>query len=484
MRPYQTSRPNTYCRLFPPDPNGPGVATSGRLFRLAGAMACDDPSIPLDDVVPSEFIPAAYTYFGQFIDHDMTYDQSGVPNPGSQVDPGQTTNFRKSFLNLDNVYGDGPQSAVSASLYEDDKIFFRLGAALSNGRSFDVPLRMKCTPENNDLCAPETADPRNVENAIVRQIHAMFLQLHNLAAEELLKSYPSYSSAKVFAEARDRVRHQFQWLVWKDFIPKICNASVLKEAYRSRSRLIDWNGHAFSIPVEFAQAAFRYGHSMVRSSYFLGTGQLTNLNAIFGGSASRGALPTRLAVNWDNFCGLTPCSEYARPIGTTIVMDLYQVPPSSIQVFLATMAARVRSGSDQILPLRTLHRGAAVRLASGQGAVEYLLEKPVTSVTAQPSPDYVSGRSPWDRLDACDLSKEIPLWYFILMEAELNEVGNRLGCVGSTIVAGTIAEALWSNPKSFLHLGHDWEPPPWTAWNGSQIQIRKLHDVARVVGLA
>lgn len=51
-------------------------------------------------------IPAGYTYFGQFIDHDITFD------PASSLmrknDPNGLFNFRTPRLDLDNVYGAGP----------------------------------------------------------------------------------------------------------------------------------------------------------------------------------------------------------------------------------------------------------------------------------------------------------------------------------------------------------------------------------------
>ena len=49
---------------------------------------------------------AGVTFFGQFLDHDMTFDQTsqlGVPAP-----PRKSPNARTAFFDLDSVYGDGP----------------------------------------------------------------------------------------------------------------------------------------------------------------------------------------------------------------------------------------------------------------------------------------------------------------------------------------------------------------------------------------
>src|SRR5271170_1881146 len=51
-------------------------------------------------------IPALYTYFGQFIDHDITFDPSSSLQ--KQDDPDALTDFRTPALDMDNIYGRGP----------------------------------------------------------------------------------------------------------------------------------------------------------------------------------------------------------------------------------------------------------------------------------------------------------------------------------------------------------------------------------------
>src|SRR5689334_7033307 len=48
-------------------------------------------------------IPAAYTYFGQFVDHDITFDPVSVLQ--RQNDPDALTDFRSPRFDLDCVYG-------------------------------------------------------------------------------------------------------------------------------------------------------------------------------------------------------------------------------------------------------------------------------------------------------------------------------------------------------------------------------------------
>ena len=53
-------------------------------------------------------IPALYTYFGQFIDHDITFDP--VSSLTKQQDPDGLIDFRTPSFDLDNLYGRGPNN--------------------------------------------------------------------------------------------------------------------------------------------------------------------------------------------------------------------------------------------------------------------------------------------------------------------------------------------------------------------------------------
>src|SRR5215471_4699480 len=113
----------------------------GRLFRSlpAGAYGKTDNDsrnalLQLGELMTSSFdppkdgfdgeesgIPALYTYFGQFVDHDITFDPMTTLIQHS--DPDALTDFRTPALDLDNVYGRGPGD--QPYMYDDKK--FRLG---------------------------------------------------------------------------------------------------------------------------------------------------------------------------------------------------------------------------------------------------------------------------------------------------------------------------------------------------------------------
>jgi len=448
--------------MLPPDSETAQAATDSRLECLAYSMR-DKQMGPL----PPQAIPAGYTYFGQFIDHDLTYDTSALPDHGIETTPQETVNFRRMALNLENIYGDGPGSRDSR-LYADDNFSFRLGEASGACGVVDVPLDE--VPLDPSLRRALAADPRNLENALVRQVHAMFLKLHNIAVKEVKGVVSAHDR---FTKARQRVCHQYQWLVRHDFLARLCDDVVYESIVKYADPLMDWNCH-FSIPVEFAQAAFRFGHSMVRSRYTLGGDNVVPLLKLFGGKDSTGPLSCEHTINWTDFLlpegarDVNP--EIAMRIDTGIIPELFDIPSYALKAFVQLR----RKEATFALPLRTMKRGVASRLPSGQNARRALHERGISN-----------GDDAWADLRKCGLQENTPLWYYILLEAEINEAGLRLGPVGSRLVAEVIEGALWANPESFLRqYGRKWSPEPWRTENHGKRLIRCLHDVAVVVGLA
>ena len=59
-------------------------------------------------------VPAGFTYFDQFIDHDITLDTTTLKE--IIVDPLAVKNFRTPALALDSIYGSGPD--VQPYLYQ------------------------------------------------------------------------------------------------------------------------------------------------------------------------------------------------------------------------------------------------------------------------------------------------------------------------------------------------------------------------------
>jgi len=461
MKPYLNSDPDSYSRLFAPfeDPL-PEQIRNAKLRKLAESMKASQSPIPFP-AWKSTPIGAGYTYFGQFVDHDLTEDRTPLRLAGG-MEPKDTENARTCWLDLDNLYGHGPGCPIYAQLYQDETSF-RLGDALVGKETFDVPLTDG---------RPHLADPRNNENILVRQIHALFLKLHNLAFIELQKTIPSLGARDLFAKAQERVRWQYQWLVRHDYLEKICNKDVYQDVINSGHRIIDWSD-GFSIPVEFSQAAFRFGHSMVQAQYDLKGKKEVPLAVLF--VEARRALDPTFAVDWNEFF---EGNQRSMRIDTGIVEPLFNLPDEDISRFVDAEGPHTTNE----LPLRTLLRGAANRLPAGQRVRDKLCPG---STMQQPVVVENHPYDPWATLRNLGLENRVPLWYYILLEAEVDENGLKLGQVGSRLVLEVIEGSLLADPNSFLYrFGNGWEPHSWKRPDGGDFQIRTLLDVARIVGLA
>jgi hypothetical protein len=470
--PYRLSRPDRYCRLLPPfQHSGNPEKVTANLEELARSMFREEPEPPpikmlVDAVVKPPGPPAAaYTYFGQFIMHDLTFDDTPFRSAGVQ-EPEETVNYRTPRLDLDSVYGDGPFSSRHRHLY--DGIRFLIGTSARNPTAalFDVPLI-------DDL--PTVVDERNCENAILRQIHAMFLKLHNLAVDNLCDVYGD--PEKLFQAARARVRWQYQWLVRHDFLPNVCDNMVYRAVVLRNHRLIHWPPGRFSIPVEFSQAAARFGHSLVRETYGLRPHvpteqrrQGVDLGELFGSSRRRGSLPADKAVEWSHF--IQSVEAPAKDLDTTLVNPFRNLPDDTIHSFVTSAMPH----DPNMLAIRTLGRGAATRLPTGQQVRVALQPKAVLPVPPE--------NAAWKKLRDLGFENETPLWFYILLEAEIQGGRERLGTIGSRLVAEVIEAALRHDPDSFLFQeGGQWTCPLWESSDNEKRLIQNLANLAVVIGL-
>jgi heme peroxidase len=243
--------PGKFGRMFPEDPSQP---EDSKLEALAAAMkdeAANPVSVDRDggelkvDRGDNPRVPAGFTYLGQFIDHDITLDLTAL-GP-RQEDPNATRNFRTPRLDLDALYGLGPDG--SPYLYERRRAALNapLGPPgpnflLGKNRTMDVPAGefQNDLPRNSQGCAL-IGDHRNDENLIVAQTHLAFLKFHNKVVAQLTDR--STPPNLVFAEARRIVTWHYQWIVLYDFLERLTEQGIVatilengRKFYRSKPR--------------------------------------------------------------------------------------------------------------------------------------------------------------------------------------------------------------------------------------------------------
>jgi hypothetical protein len=104
---------------------GDGVELFNGLIRLGLCM--DNPAKYCKGaavVAPGDStIPSGYTYLGQFIAHEITFDNA-QDLPAVEPDP---QDLRSPSIDLDSLYGAGPRDEDSRQFYEDDSIHLKVG---------------------------------------------------------------------------------------------------------------------------------------------------------------------------------------------------------------------------------------------------------------------------------------------------------------------------------------------------------------------
>jgi hypothetical protein len=399
-------------------------------------------------------IPAGYTYLGQFIDHDLTFDRTKVAL-GEDISPGDLLQGRSPSLDLDSLYGAGPGDPGSEKFYEDDGRRLKMGKTTGAGgppfqarEGFDLPRH----PDRKHATIP---DFRNDENLAVAQTHLAFIRFHNRVIEEL----GSVPAAKRFAKARRQVVKHYQWMVRHDYLTRICDPAVVADVFTNGRKFFEVAADPTDVPtmpVEFSVAAFRLGHSMVRAKYNWnvafdnGGGTLSFLFDFSGTSGFLGngsRLPSNWIADWRRMYAFeqnalkVPAakSNLAKRIDTRLVDPLGTLPPGSFGAKQAPADPLVAN-----LAFRNLERAGMLRLATGQDMVTKLQNKgvAVTALTDAQIRDGAGGASiaALTGAEEATFLDRTPLWFYILREAELN--GGRLAGVGARIVAETFHRAI------------------------------------------
>ena len=448
--------PFRFSRMGPSGVNHQlGDGALARLAQAIGIGGSDDSKIP-----------AGFTYLGQFIDHDLSFDKTAVML-GERVSPAELLQARSPSLDLDSLYGAGPDDPGSEKFYEDDGIHLRVGKALDPEGGFmdgfDLPRGAGTTTAAKRRAI--IPDPRNDENLAIAQTHAAFIRFHNRVVDTLPDSVPM---ARRFQRARRIVTRHYQWMLRTDYLPRICAPGVVNDVYSSGRKAFEVGVPPTDVPtmpIEFSVACFRLGHSMIRGAYNwnkifdAGTGTLNYLFIFSAGSGNLGDA-LRLDGTWvADFRRLYDFSEagrddlvvpdakfnFARRIDTKLALPLRDLPKFP--------------ADENDLALRNLKRARMVRLATGQQMATFLKSKGVTltKLTAEQVREGKNGATLEEltQTQRAKVVKDTPLWFYILREAELNQ--GRLKGVGARIVAETFHRAMEGSQISIVR-NPTWRP--------------------------
>src|SRR3712207_3901792 len=207
--------------------------------------------------------------WGQFIDHDMIRGRSdgvsridvAVPDgdphfpDGSAVamsrlvvepasgtgpdNPRAALNFTTGWLDASVVYGADAETAVGLRLPD---------GRMRTSEGGNLPI------ENGVFAA---GDPRAAENPSLTALQTLFVREHNWQVERLAAADPSLNGDELYGRARSIVAAEIARITYDEFLPALLGDGALAP----------WRGYNPSadarILVEFAGAAWRWGHSTV-----------------------------------------------------------------------------------------------------------------------------------------------------------------------------------------------------------------------------
>ncbi len=411
-------------------------------------------------------IPAAYTFFAQFVDHDVTLDTStalhGEALSGKEVR--NLPNLRSASLDLDCVYGFGPEA--SPFMFDESQ-----PGRLLVGSEVEGVENPNDVPRNRDGRAL-IGDPRNDENLFVSQLQTLFLKFHNLRLV-----------GRGFEKAQEDVRYHYQYIVLNDFLKRVCDPKVyayaqpkiVENACKKRSER-DYpfcdlvHAGRICMPVEFSVAAYRFGHSMVRSVYPVNE----NFPAIelfderFG-TLGFGQVPPELTVDWRFLLDVEPCVSFvdSKAIDHLLADELIHLPDPVV--------GRNAISNDRSLAFRNLLRSYVLGLPSGQTIAKALADK---GYPIDPCEDLKFNEIPgWDCLDCGDqIAQHTPLFFYLMREAGVVNNGQQLGPVASAILMEVFGTML-VECDSFLKAKEDgeaWKPDPCIAHRDGELTLRDI----------
>lgn len=419
-------------------------------------------------------IPAGYTYLLQLTAHDLVSTTTGFWSAGGPR-PG-VANVAGAPLRLRTLYGDGPGACPFAFAFAPDgardltRSRFRLSAI------GDAPVATPNTQAFRDIgraATPGTlgtrrgsgeallADTRNDQSALLAQVTGLFEMLHNAILDMIppVGTLPAKAmreaAAARFAVAREATALVFRAVLRADVLPRVLDPAVQAFYGGAAPDLLDRPADG-AVPLEFSHGAFRFGHAMARDRYHIGSLASAPLADLLRLTSSRSpnAMPLtrKWILRWSQLFHLPglPAPNASMKLGPQhspmLIADglfdpIAEGDPVGVAFrdLMSSSLAGLRSVNDlaaQLLRLRPKLAALSPMLvdaaARRAALAAWLRRDPVLSLLTE--------------TDVEALADEPPLPFYVLFEAEREAAGERLGILGSILVAETIYGALLREP--------------------------------------
>jgi len=220
-----------------------------------------------------------------------------------------------------------------------------------------------------------------------------------------------------------------------NFCPVLVGQTLVDQVLREGPKWFRPGPGGF-IPLEFADAAYRYGHSQIRHRYQLNL--QTDPVPLFPDLLGFRAVPRERTVNWTLLFDAPSATtaQRSKKIDGKLVRALIEMP--------VAVTGECEIEDYHSLAVRDLQRGQGVGLPSGEAVARHIGSAPLTAEQIG--------------IASTGWHGETPLWFYILREADACAGGNRLGPVGGRIVTEVLIGLIDADATSFRQAGQKWRP--------------------------
>jgi hypothetical protein len=389
------------------------IGAFGGFCDASAAYACDSERTETSATTQDARIEAGWPFFGQYVAHDLTADRSPLTK---HAEVELLANLRRARADLEPLYGPGPVGAPYLYSRNDPAKLLESDGDL---------------PRNHEDTAI-IVDPRNDSHIFMSQLQVALIRAHNRLVDRLRED--GADEHRLFEHAQRALTWHYQWVIVNEFLPQLAGSNLVNAILTRGPRFYRPDSAPY-IPVEFADGAYRYGHSQIRETYVLRPGG--EAVRFFPDLMGFGPIGDR-TVDWTLFFDVPgyPLAQRAKPIDGRLVRSLICLPED--------ISGEVSDAAYASLAARDLQRGHGLGLPSGESVA--------TLIGAEVLNEEELG------LPRDDWAGQTPLWIYVQREAAARHAGDRLGEVGGTIIAEVLIGVIGADPDSYLSVAPDWRP--------------------------
>jgi len=249
-----------------------------RGFKDSILKCCSDDGHTLDNALLHPdckpiVVPTDDKFYSAYNVTCMEFVRSApTPRHDCSLGPRDQLNQITSYIDASNIYGSTAEEQHSLRLMKKGKLKYTdlhirkpLLPALSPEHAEE-----ECRSRTPNLHCFKAGDDRVNEQPGLATLHTLWLREHNRVAIKLGKINPHWSDDRIFLETRKFIGGVMQHITYNEWLPIVLGSRVINIFELQLLPQGYYTGYNESvnptIANSFATAAFRFGHSLVKSS--------------------------------------------------------------------------------------------------------------------------------------------------------------------------------------------------------------------------